>query len=206
MLLLKISIIFFFLHQLVLIFTYTRIAFAVWGKKPPGEGNRNGNVINMHLNLNGWFYFLISGKFTRSTYGKIQTKGMYWQFLITNMHAKYFLNRLCVKNRFSQNKSRPFRFICIAIFPFILECPEYPIFSEGLKNCYTIYTKHIILFLLNSHIKSKVMTRRRPIKSTFFLWREYFLFFYVFIHKMENINCSCSNRCVFSVLISLITA
>lgn len=31
----------FVLPLLVLIFTYTRIAFAVWGKKPPGEAENS---------------------------------------------------------------------------------------------------------------------------------------------------------------------
>lgn len=63
----------FVIPLLVLIFTYTRIAFAVWGKKPPGEAENSRdqrmakskrkvcNICNRHLHrtLNKQFFWTI---------------------------------------------------------------------------------------------------------------------------------------------------
>lgn len=50
----------FLLPLTVLVFTYTRIAIAVWGKRPPGEAqnSRDQRMAKSKRKVNFWCFFL----------------------------------------------------------------------------------------------------------------------------------------------------
>lgn len=138
----------FLLPLTVLVFTYTRIAIAVWGKRPPGEAqnSRDQRMAKSKRKVNFWcFFFWIlwlkgrySQKFQHLKWTLISKKSSFYQVkvqqtyrsksfaLIIQIFKEYLSGNLCLKNK---KKT-----CCMFSFSSIL---NYPInMRENWKNVY----------------------------------------------------------------------